>query len=135
MQRDPWGMDDRPGFVSTANDIRFVAGGIDRPGPATAWIRLRVPVVAGEETSPAMRAAAAADFGNGFSWVLPVEHWRFLNPDLSVYFARPPEGEWVCLQSRTYPSPAGIGMAESVLRDQRGRFGRSVQSLLLEPGP
>jgi len=34
------------------------------------WIRLRVPVVAGEETSPLARLAAIADFGNGVSWVL-----------------------------------------------------------------
>lgn len=127
------GVSDLPGFVATANDVRYVAGGIDRPGPATAWVQLRVPVVAGEVTSPSMRAAAAADFGNGFSWVLPRQTWRFLNPDLSVHLARPPEGEWVCLQSTTYPSSSGIGMAESVLSDLRGRVGRSVQSLLLEP--
>jgi hypothetical protein len=127
------GVDLLPGFVATANDIRFVAGGIDRPGPATAWVRLRVPVVEGEATSPAMRAAAAADFGNGFSWVLPRPGWRFLNPDLTVHLARLPEGEWVGLESRSFPTPSGIGLAESVLRDVGGRFGRSVQSLLLEP--
>ena len=127
------GVDDFPGFVATANDVRYVAGGIDRPGPATAWVRLRFPVVAGEVPSPAMRAAAAADFGNGFSWVLPRPGWRFINADLSVHLARLPEGEWVCLQSRSYPTSSGIGLAESVLRDTTGRFGRSVQSLLVEP--
>ena len=120
------------GFHTSANEIRFVEGGFDEPGPALAWIRLLVPVVAGEPVSPAMRAAAAADFGNGLSWVLPAASWLFVNPDLTLHLARPPRGEWIGLRSRTFPSDGGIGMAESALTDQEGRFGRAVQSLLLD---
>lgn len=120
------------GFIG-ANDIRFLLGGFDEPGPAIAWIRLCVPVVAGEEPSPAMRVAAAADFGNGLSWVLPPEGWRFLNPDLTIHLARPPAGEWIGLRSTTYPGSVGGGFAETALYDRDGRIGRSVQSLLLEP--
>jgi hypothetical protein len=121
------------GFATDANELRFVEGGFDVPGPALVWVRLRYPVVAGEVTSPAMRAAAAADFGNGFSWVLPFERWRFLNPDLTVHLGRAPEGEWIGARSTTYPAGAGGGFAESALYDEHGRVGRSVQSLLLEP--
>jgi hypothetical protein len=121
-----------PGFHTTANEIRFVEGGFDGPGPALAWIRLLVPVVAGEEASPAMRVAAAADFGNGLSWVLPATSWLFVNPDLSIHLARPPRGEWIGLRSRTFPSAEGVGMAESELSDREGRIGRAVQSLLLD---
>ena len=120
------------GFHTTANDIRFLEGGFDEAGPAFAWIRLLVPVVAGEEVSPAMRAAAAADFGNGLSWVLPATGWLFVNPDLTLHLARPPRGEWIGLRSRTFPSDGGIGMAESALSDREGRFGRAAQSLLLD---
>ena len=127
------GLAEAPGFHTTANDLRFVEGGFDMPGPASVWVRLRVPVVAGEATSPAMRAAGAADFGNGFSWVLEMAGWRFLNPDLTVHLARPVAGEWVGVRSTTYPAGAGGGMAESALYDGDGRVGRSVQSLLLEP--
>lgn len=124
---------EQEGFHTTANDVRFVEGGFDEPGPATVWVRLRVPVVAGEPTSPSMRAAGAADFGNGFSWVLPMGQWRFLNPDLTVHLARPPAGEWIGARSVTYPSGTGGGFAETALYDEGGRVGRSVQSLLLEP--
>ncbi len=120
------------GFHTTANDIRFVEGGFDQPGPALAWIRLLVPVVAGEVTSPAMRAAAAADFGNGLSWVLPATSWLFVNPDLTVHLARLPAGEWIGMRSTTATSAVGIGMAETALYDRSGRVGRSVQSLLLD---
>ncbi len=124
-----------PGFHTTANDLRFTEGGFDRPGPATAWVRLLVPVVAGEPVSPAMRVAGAADFGNGLSWVLPPERWLFVNPDLSIHLLRLPEGEWVGMCSTTLPGGEGIGLAETALFDLGGRIGRSVQSLLLDARP
>lgn len=119
-------------FHKDANEILFVEGGFDRPGPATGWIRLRQPVVADEPTSPIMRLAAAADFGNGFSWAVPRDRWIFINPDLTIHVARPPAGEWICLRSVTHPGPAGAALAESALYDAEGRVGRSVQSLLLD---
>ncbi len=124
-----------PSYATDACEIRFVEGGFDRPGPAAAWIRLTVPVVAGEDTSPLMRLAAASDYGNGLSWTLPRDGWTFINPDLSVHLTRLPEGEWVCLRSITHPGDLGIGVAESALYDQRGRVGRAVQSLLLDRSP
>src|SRR5262249_56631791 len=53
---------DHPAFHNQGVEHRFVAGSVGPPGPATHWVRLRVPVVA--------RLAAIADFGNGVSWVL-----------------------------------------------------------------
>jgi hypothetical protein len=92
-----------------------------------------VPVVAGEPPSPVARVAAAADFGNGISWVLSrLAGYRFINPDLTIYLHRMPVGDWVCLDAATAVEPQGIGMAESRLWDERGPIGRSVQSLLLE---
>ena len=78
------------------------------------------------------RAAAAADFGNGISWVLPFDRWIFLNPDLTLHLARPPVGEWIGLDALTLPSDQGMAMAESAVFDESGRLGRAVQSLLLQ---
>ena len=125
----------RPAFHADAVEHRFVAGGFDRPGPATDWIRLRVPVVGGEATTPLARVAAAADFGNGVSWVLSrLEGWQFINPDLTIYLHRMPGGEWVCLEAATWVEPHGVGVAESRLWDERGPLGRAIQSLLLDRG-
>ncbi|TFH22461.1 MAG: thioesterase family protein [Myxococcales bacterium] len=122
-----------PAFHSHAVEHRFVAGGFDRPGPARDWIRLRVPVVAGEQSSPLCRVMAASDFGNGVSWELSRDDgYQFINPDLTVYLHRRPQGEWICLDAATYPSPDGVGLAESMLYDERGPIGRSLQSLLLD---
>ena len=119
-----------PMFAPDAIEIRFVSGIFGR-GPATAWFRLRVPIVAGEQPTALQRLAAAADFGNGISAILPWDRHVFINPDLTLYLERPPEGEWICLESRTLIPPGGIGVAESVLYDARGRVGRAIQALVV----
>ena len=112
---------------------RFVRGSFAEPGPATDWIRLRVPLLAGEPITPLARVVTAADFGNGVSWVLSREDgYLFINPDLTLYLHRLPVGDWVCLESATYPERSGIGLAESRLWDEHGPLGRSLQTLLLE---
>jgi hypothetical protein len=132
------GVADVVAFHRDGVELRFVKGDFGEPGPAHVWIRLLAPLVAGEETSPAVRAVALADFGNGVSSVLPWELYRFVNADLTVSLSRPPAGEWVCLDAHTYPGPDGIGLGESALFDAGGFIGRATQSLLLEardPGP
>ena len=128
----PDGAGEWPAFHNGGVEMRFVSGAWRQPGPAVVWIRLRVPVVDDEEPSPAVRAAAAADFGNGVSSELEFGAWRFLNPELTIHLARPPIGEWIGLDARTILGELGAGMAESALADQDGVFGRAVQSLLIE---
>ena len=119
-------------FAPDGIEVRFVAGGFGG-GPATAWFRLRHPVLAGQSPSPLQRLAAAADFGNGISAVLSWDEYLFINPDLTLYIDREPVGEWICLEATTRIAPEGIGVAESVLYDERGRVGRAIQALLVAP--
>lgn len=119
-------------FHADGVEHRFVAGAFAEPGPATDWIRLRVPVVPDEEPSPLQRVAAAADFGNGVSRIISFTELLFINPDLTVYLHRLPAGEWVCIDAASRLEPNGIGYAESVLHDRHGRIGRSCQSLLVD---
>lgn len=120
-------------FGEEAMETRSVEGDFNVPGPAKVWFRLTVPVLAGHGVSPVENAVAAADFGNGVSSLDPDLSWLFINPDLNVRFARPPEGDWVLLDSVSHLYSTGTGLAESALYDMRGRFGRSTQSLLVEP--
>jgi hypothetical protein len=122
-------------FHNTGAELRYVAGSFSAPGPATVWVRLAVPVVAGEEPSPLERVVAAADFGNGVSAELDFARHLFINPDLSVHLARPARGEWVCLDAVTRLGIPGVGVADSRLFDEEGVIGRSLQSLLVEPRP
>ena len=115
----------------TAMEVRFVAGSFVGPGPATAWMRMRHPLVPGETPSPLCRVLAAADSGNGISASLDYRRWRFINPDLTVYLMRPPVGEWVALEAST-TAAAGVGLADTTLHDARGPIGRSAQALFVE---
>ena len=84
-----------------------------------------------EET--AARAMAAADFGNGVSWELDRrDGYSFINPDLTVYLNRMPTSDSVCIQSRSRYQSNGVGFAESLVWDQQGPIGRSIQSLLVD---
>lgn len=123
----------RPMFGGDGVELRFVKSAWEEPGPAAAWIRLKVPLLAGEEPTPIQRAAAAADFGNGVSAALDWHSNVFINPDLTVYLARPPRGEWVGLDSRTAVETDGVGLAESVLHDADGVIGYAAQALLVGP--
>jgi hypothetical protein len=122
----------RPMFGGDALEIRFVRGSFAEPGPATAWFRLRVPLVAGEAPSPLVRLAAAADFPNGIGASVPWSQFTFLNPDLTLTIEREPEGEWVCLDAAMRVHAGGVGVAEATLYDRSGRVGRAVQSVLVQ---
>ena len=116
------------GFGSDGVEYRWVEGdwGV---GPSRTWFRLRVPLLAGEEPSPAQRAVALADFGNGVSAAVPWETHTFVNTDLTVFLDREPGGEWVGLAARTRVDPAGAGVTETELFDLDGRAGRALQAL------
>jgi hypothetical protein len=115
----------------TAMDSSFIEGAFTDPGPATVWMRMRQPLVEGEEPSPLQRVLAAADSGNGVSQTLDFRRFLFINVDLTVHLERMPEGEWVCLDAVTLPEPNGVGTADTLLFDRRGRIGRALQTLLI----
>jgi hypothetical protein len=115
----------------TAMEWSSVKGSFLEPGPATFWMRMRCPLVEGEQPTPLQRTLVAADVGNGISAVLDVRRHLFINVDLSVHLERMPEGEWVCVDAISLPQRHGVGTAESVLSDQRGRIGRAAQTLLI----
>ena len=95
------------GYLS-AIEWRPVRGHFAEPGPATAWARLRYPLVAGEETSPLERVLAVADSGNGLSGELDITRWHFINPELTVHLHREAAGEWICLDAQTAISAGAL---------------------------
>ena len=115
----------------TAMEYLFVSGSYLEPGPAVVWMRMRHPLVEGEEPSPLQRVAVAADSGNGVSAALDYRRFLFINTDLTLHLHRLPETEWVCLDAVTRPEADGVGMADTLLLDERGRIGRANQTLLV----
>jgi hypothetical protein len=90
-------------------EARFLEGAWNEPGAASAWFRLRVPVVAGREPTPVERVLAVADAGNGISAPLEFTRYLFVNCDLTVSLHRLPVGEWVHLAAETRVEPRGGG--------------------------
>ncbi|WP_370639547.1 hypothetical protein [Cupriavidus sp. DB3] len=125
-------MVEQTSFHYTAMESRVASGSVAEPGPAAAWFRLAVPLIDGWPTPPSARAVAAADFGNGISWALPLDRFVFANADLSVSLHRPPQGEWVGVDSVTVAQPSGIGLTTSTLYDEAGAIGVAQQSLLIK---
>ena len=119
-------------FAATAMEMRW----LDDPralGPGRVWMRLRHPLLPGEQLTPLARLAATADFGNGVGAALPFERFLFINADLTIHLQRPPRGEWIGLDARTLLDSGGTGLAESVLHDIDGPVGRAFQTLVVEP--
>ena len=125
------GLPDGVSFYGSAVETHNAQGDPSTPGGGAAWFRLAVPFIDGADTSPAMRAVAAADFGNGLSWVLPAERYVFANADLSLHLHRQPKGEWIGLQSQTQTDASGAGTTLSQLFDEHGSIGVAVQTLVL----
>lgn len=100
-------------------------------GAATMWLRQRVPLVAGEETSPLERTLIVADTGSGISVALNPAEYLFMNVDLSVVLHRDPTGEWICLSARTTIGADGTGLVNTDLFDVGGAIGSATQTLFV----
>ena len=125
-----------PGWVDgylSAIEWRFAEGRFGEAGPATAWARLRHPLVPDEPDSPLTRVLTVADSGNGLSGELDMTRWHFINPELTVHLHREAVGDWVCVEARTVVSPGGAGLATTALSDLDGPLGAGAQSLLVAP--
>lgn len=117
----------------TAMEWRFVKGAFLETGPATVWLRMRVPLLPGVPPSPLERVLAAADSGNGVSAAVHPDDYLFINTDLTVHLHRLPAGEWVCMDAHTTIESHGVGFATTALYDLQGPIGRGAQALFVAP--
>jgi len=120
----------------------FAAATGDQPAPSqqpttqrprAAWTRPRLPLLAGEESTPMARTLLVADSGSGVGAALPASAFTFVNVDLIVIAQRDPVGEWLLLEASTQIGADGTGLASTRLADQAGSFGRGMQTLLVAP--
>lgn len=118
-------------FVSGMS-LRAARGGFAHPGSSAIWYRVDRPLVEGAPISQVMRAVVASDFSNATSVALDFKHWTFLNADLTISLSRQPVGDWILLDGDCNIGPDGAGLAMARLGDERGYFGRAVQSLVIE---
>jgi hypothetical protein len=125
--RTSWGEGWLPGFLD-AVEWRVL------PDPTgAAWLRQRVPLVAGEDPTPEQRLMIAADCANGVAAPLDLREWLFVNTELTVHLHRAPVGEWIGVSASTVVGPAGTGTVSALLHDECGHTARSAQALIVRP--
>jgi hypothetical protein len=105
---------------------RFVEGGFTGApnGRARLWTRVRIPLVAGEETAPLHRLMVVADSTNGVSARLPIQEWWSIPNTLTVTVERLPTEEWMWLEAATDISPRPRRRTRGVVRPRRGARSR-----------
>jgi len=128
-----------PGFHMSF-EVRL---GADEYGP-TAWITTPLDLLPGQPMTSLQRSAAVADLTFGLSGrsllrqrIVDVDAWRvpMINTDTTIYWERPPVGDWFGFRHALLTDHEGIGLAEVDLSDTAGRLGRSLQAMLANPRP
>ncbi len=89
------------------------------------WLREVRPLVDGEELTPFVRAALAADYTS------PIansgdEGLHYVNADLTLYLSRLPEGEWIGFEVTDHQSADGIALGDCRLYDLSGPIGTTT---------
>jgi hypothetical protein len=104
-------------------EIRMISsGGLSIASQKRLWVREIRPLVDGEETSPFVRAVAAADLANPFGNI-GESGLAFINADLTVYVGRLPVGQWIGLEIATRTASGAVATVGANLYDCEGRFG------------
>jgi hypothetical protein len=119
------------GYLS-AMEWRFAPGqGFNVPGPGSAWLRQRIPLLPDEPDTGLTRALTVADSSWAVAFELDYVHDLVINTDVTLALHREPVGEWLCLTSSTAADPAGGALASGRMDDAEGDCGRILQTLLV----
>ena len=101
---------------------------VSGPDPGSRWWR-------GETTSLGSGSWCSRMRSRGWVFRSILEVWSFVNPDLTVYFERDPEDGWLGYDIRSTACGAGVGLAQSAIRDRRGLCARARSRCSLPRGP
>lgn len=120
----PW-----PVGYHTAMDLRLAAG-VWGEGPTQTWMRMGHALIDAEPVAPILRAVVAADAGHGVAPCLDLKQHTLVNSGLMVVIDRPPEGDWVLMDSESRAQPNGIGHMAVRLADTQGTIGQVMAPLM-----
>jgi hypothetical protein len=121
----PEALPDPEGGAGGGWDIRLVTpGGFWTSERKRLWTRDRWQLVAGEEPSPAVRAALAADLPNPLANSSSAG-LQFINADLTLILGRHPASEWIGLEVDGHVGHDGIAVGTCTMYDISGSIGWS----------
>jgi hypothetical protein len=97
------------------------------------WLRMRVPVVAGEPVRATSRATLPMDCVNLIGVDALPEGVSVVNADVSAHVFRMPRGEWVAMTGHThFEHRTGHGLSMATMSDRAGVFGVTSTSQILQ---
>jgi hypothetical protein len=122
-----------PGFLHAIEMRRSPPRDPESGAGSGCWIRLEVPVVAGEEIRPTTRLTYAFDYANLIGVDTHPERVTMINPDVTAQVLRHPRGEWIGITGDTrFEAGLGRGISYAQLSDGDGVFAVVSMSQLLQ---
>lgn len=119
------------GFLRNGAELRRTAG--ERSGPDCAWVRLRVPVLAGEPVRTTSLVGMSMDCVNLIGITGLPAGVTAINPDVSAHVVRPPRGEWIGLVGDTrFAHGIGHGFSAATMVDRDGVIGVTSTSQVVQ---
>ena len=112
--------------------VRLIEGALEKPGPAAAWMRrMRLwskvnPIRRYFRRCRRLTSQAVS------AQIVDMRQWSFVNPEISLYFFRAPEGEWILVRSCTRVGANGAGLTTATLSDLKGPFAEVMQAMSFE---
>lgn len=120
-----------PGMMRGLDMRRVMVGD---SGVHAFWIRLRVPVVAGEPVRATSHQCVGVDVTNCIGATFDPRVTTTINPDVTAQFLRRPEGEWTAVVGHTrFDAGVARGISHATLSDRRGVFAAATASQLIQP--
>ncbi len=101
-------------------------------GRRRVWMRENRPLVDGEDVSPFVRAALAADFASPLSG-MDSGGLQFINADYTLTLARLPEGEVIGMDATGHLSAEGVAAGQCTVHDAAGPVGYCVVTAIANP--
>lgn len=102
-------------------------------GPRYAWVREVRDLVAGEELTPFVQAAMAADVTSSMA-NFSTAGLAFINADYTLALSRLPSGPYIGLAALTHDSDAGVATASAGLSDALGPIGTTMTTAIANSG-
>lgn len=102
-------------------------------GPKYTWLQETRSLIDGEQLSPFVRAAMAADI------TASLANWgtnglQFINADYTLTLSRLPDGPHIGMASLTHYSHEGVATGSAVLMDRQGPIGSGVSVAIAHSG-
>ena len=130
----PEALEPPPEMADGGWEIRLISeGGFWSNARKQLWSRDGWSLVEGEEMSPTVRAAIASDLPNPMA-NSGLEGLQFINPDLTMFLARPPSSEWIGLDVIGHLGADGVALGTCTLYDAEGPIGYSTVCALANEG-